>query len=158
MVLPALPGRSSVLLKAQLMRIPLLGTAMRMARFVPVERSRSREAAESSVKAAGDALASGLHILVFPEGTRSLTGRLSPFKRGPFFLAWGAGAPIIPVAVAGTQGMMRKGSFVVHPGLATVTLLPAILPRDFASRDELMSAVERALAAGLPEAMRPLST
>ncbi len=157
-VLPKLPGRSSVMLKKEILRIPLLGTAMRMAKFVPVERSSSREAAQRSVAAAADALQSGLNILVFPEGTRSPTGRLSAFKKGPFFLAREAGAPIVPVAVSGTQGMMRKGSFAVYPGAARVELLPAIYPSQYLTREDLMQAVHRALAAALPEEMRPIST
>ncbi len=156
-VLPSLPGRSSVLLKKELMRIPLLGTAMRMAMFVPVERSSSRDAAQRSVTAAAGALAAGLHILVFPEGTRSVSGRLSAFKKGPFFLARETQAPIVPVAVSGTQGMMRKGSFAVYPGSAKVELLAAIEPRDYATREELMAAVHGALAAALPEEMKPLA-
>src|ERR1700677_744520 len=71
-IFPVLPGQSSVLLKKELMRIPL----MRMAKFVPVERGSRREAAKASVTAAADALRSGLHILIFAEGTRSLDGRL----------------------------------------------------------------------------------
>ena len=157
-VLPCLPGRSSVLLKKELMRIPLLGTAMRMAKFVPVERSHSRDAAQRSVAAAGEALKSGLHILVYPEGTRSISGRLSTFKKGPFFLARETQAPIVPVAVSGTQGMMKKGSFAIAPGAAKVELLPAVYPGDYATREELMAAVHAALAAALPEEMRPIST
>lgn len=156
-VLPSLPGRSSVLLKKELMRIPLLGTAMRMAMFVPVERSSSRDAAQRSVTAAARALTAGLHILVFPEGTRSVSGRLSSFKKGPFFLARETQAPIVPVAVSGTQGMMRKGSFAVYPGSAKVELLAAIEPRDYATREELMAAVHGALAAALPEEMKPIA-
>lgn len=155
-VLPLLPGRSAVLLKKELMRIPLLGTAMRMAKFVPVERSSSREAAQRSVGAAAEALRSGLNILVYPEGTRSLTGRLSTFKKGPFFLARETGAPIVPVAVLGTQGMMRKGSFAISPAAAEVRILRAIEPGDYATREELMVAVRAALAAGLPDEMKPL--
>ena len=156
-VLPVLPGRSSVLLKRELMRIPLLGTAMRMAQFVPVERSSSREAAQRSVAAAAEALRSGLNILVYPEGTRSLTGRLSTFKKGPFFLARETGAPIVPVAVSGTQGMMRKGSFAVYPGAAVVRLLPALRPEDYETREGLMAAVHEALGAALPDEMKPQS-
>ena len=88
--------------------------------------------------AAAEALRSGLHILVFPEGTRSLDGRLSAFKKGPFFLAQRDGAPIVPVAVSGTERMMRKGSFAITPGEARVELLPAIEPGEYATREELM--------------------
>ena len=96
-LLPVLPGQCSVLLKKELMRIPLLGTAMRMAKFVPVERGSVREAAQASVAAAAAALRSGLHMLFFAEGTRSKDGRLAAFKSGPFYLAMETGAPIVPI-------------------------------------------------------------
>jgi 1-acyl-sn-glycerol-3-phosphate acyltransferase len=154
-VLPLLPGRSSVLLKKELMNIPILGRAMRMAKFVPVTRGHSRDAAQTSVEAAADALRSGLHILVYPEGTRSPDGRLSTFKKGPFFLAKETQATIIPIALSGTQTMMRKGSNAIEPGLARVQLLPPIEPSNYATREEVQSAVRNAIAAALPPAMKP---
>src|SRR5271154_5980066 len=154
-VLPLLPGRSSVLLKKELMNIPILGKAMHLAKFVPVERGNRRDAAQASVAAAADALRSGLHILVYPEGTRSVDGRLSTFKKGPFFLAQETKAPIIPVAVSGTQSMMRKGSSAITPGVARIQLLPAIESSDYATREELMRAVRNAIAEALPDEMKP---
>jgi 1-acyl-sn-glycerol-3-phosphate acyltransferase len=154
-VLPLLPGRSSVLLKKELMGIPILGRAMRMGKFVPVSRGHRRDAAQASVEAAADALRSGLHILVYPEGTRSLDGRLSNFKKGPFFLAKETQAPIVPIALSGTQKMMRKGSYAITPGLAKVQLLPAIEPSSYATREELMVAVKSAIAEALPPEMKP---
>src|SRR5580698_9372262 len=154
-VLPLLPGRSSVLLKKELMKIPILGLAMRMGKFVPVERGHRREAAQASVAAAGDALRSGLHILVFPEGTRSRDGRLAAFKKGPFFLAQQTQAPIIPIALSGTQTMMRKGSSAIMPGVARIRLLPAIEPALYGTREELMRAVRKAIADALPAEMQP---
>jgi 1-acyl-sn-glycerol-3-phosphate acyltransferase len=153
--IPLIPGRSSVLLKKELMNIPILGRAMGMAKFVPVERGSRRDAAQASVAAAADALRSGLHMLVYPEGTRSLDGRLSAFKKGPFFLAQETKAPIIPVAVSGTQNMMRKGSSAITPGVARIQLLPAIDPADYETRDELMRAVRNAIAEALPAEMKP---
>jgi 1-acyl-sn-glycerol-3-phosphate acyltransferase len=153
--LPLLPGRSSVLLKQELMGIPILGRAMRMAKFVPVARGSRRDAAQASVEAAAEALRSGLHILVYPEGTRSLDGRLSTFKKGPFFLAQETQAPIIPIALAGTQSMMRKGSTAITPGLARIQVLPAIEPSKYESREELMAAVRSAIAEALPPEMKP---
>ena len=154
-LLPVIPGMTSVLLKKELMRIPVLGTAMRMGKFVPVERGNNREAAKRSVEAAGEALRSGLHMLIFAEGTRSKDGRLANFKRGPFYLAEATGAPIVPVAISGTQTMMRKGSAAITPGVAKIVMLPAIYPAGYGTREELMVAVRGAIAAALPAEMRP---
>ena len=156
-LIPVIPGRCSVLLKSEILKIPILGTAMRMAKFVPVERGSRRDAAQASIAAAADALKSGLHMMVYPEGTRSLDGRLSSFKKGPFFLAQGTGAPVIPVAISGTERMMRKGSAAITPGVATLRFLPAIEPADYATREELMRAVRAAIASALPDEMKPLS-
>ncbi len=157
-VLPLLPGRSSVLLKKELMNIPILGKAMRLAKFVPVERGHRRDAAQASVEAAADALRSGLHILVYPEGTRSRDGRLSTFKKGPFFLAQETEAPIVPIALSGTQTMMHKGSNAILPGLARIQMLPAIEPSNYETREELLLAVRSAIAGALPPEMKPAAT
>jgi len=154
-VLPLLPGRSSVLLKQELMNIPILGKAMRLAKFVPVARGNRRDAAQASVEAAADALRSGLHILVYPEGTRSPDGRLSVFKKGPFFLAQETQAPIIPIALSGTQTMMHKGSNAIVPGLARIQVLSAIEPSAYATREELITSVRSAMADALPPEMKP---
>ena len=154
-VLPLLPGRSSVLLKKELMNIPILGRAMRMGGFVPVERGGRRDAAQASVIAAGEALKSELNILVFPEGTRSVDGRLSSFKKGPFFLAMETQAPIVPIALSGTQTMMHKGSVAIRPGVARIQLLPVIEPSQYASREEILRAVRAAIAEALPPEMKP---
>jgi len=140
-LLPAIPGRTSVFLKRELMKIPLLGTAFRMARYIPVSRGHSRAEAQRSVEAAADALNGGLHIMVFPEGTRSSDGSLLPFKKGAFFLAEETGAPMIPVIISGTERMMPKGALRIIPGEAYVRFLPAIRPQDATSRDDLMQRV-----------------
>jgi 1-acyl-sn-glycerol-3-phosphate acyltransferase len=155
-ILPNLPGRSSVLLKKELMSIPILGMAMRMGKFVPVERGSRRDAAKASVEAAAEALRSGLSILVFPEGTRSTDGRLASFKKGPFFLAEQTGAPIVPIAISGTERMMAKGSAWIVPGVARMRMLQAIDPKAYPTREELMNAVHRAMAEALPAGMKPL--
>jgi 1-acyl-sn-glycerol-3-phosphate acyltransferase len=155
-LLPVLPGMCSVLLKKGLMRIPLLGTAMRLGKFVPVERGSRREAARESVAAAKAALRSGLHVLFFVEGTRSEDGRLGAFKSGPFYLAMETGAPIVPIAISGTEKMMRKHSAAVTPGVAKIQVLPAIDPAGYATRDELMRAARASMVAALPEEMRPV--
>ncbi len=116
------------MLKKSLMKIPLLGTAMRMGKFVPVSRGHSREDARRSVAAAAEALRSGMHITIFPEGTRSPDGRLLPFRKGAFFLAAETGAPLVPVVIHCTAGMMPRDSLRITPGEAVVEFLPARYP------------------------------
>lgn len=144
-LLPRIPGKTSVFLKRELMKIPLLGTAMRMGKFIPVSRGNSREEARQSVEAAEVALNSGLHITVFPEGTRSTDGKLLPFKKGAFFLAEATGTPIIPVVICGTQRMMPKGTRRITPGEASIRFLAPIRPQDSTSREELMERVRTAM-------------
>jgi 1-acyl-sn-glycerol-3-phosphate acyltransferase len=151
-LLPAVPRMTSVMLKKELMKIPLLGTAMRMGKFVPVSRERSREEAMKSVAAAADALRSDMNVLIFPEGTRSSDGHLLPFRKGAFFLAAETGAPIVPVVIHGTARMMGKGSLKVEPGEAVVQFLPARRPADCTTREAMLQMVrsdmERALGHG----------
>ncbi len=154
-IAPLLPGTPSIMLKAELMRIPVLGRAWRLARCVPVERNGGREAAVRSARMAAEVVNSGLSMLIFAEGTRSPDGRLQAFKAGPFHLAQSTGAPIVPIAISGTEGMMRKGSAKVVPGIARVRFLPPIDPANYRVRGELMQAVRSALMEALPESMRP---
>jgi 1-acyl-sn-glycerol-3-phosphate acyltransferase len=151
-LLPAIPGMCSVFLKKSLMKIPFVGIAMRMAKYVPVSRGHSRAEAEQSVAIAADALQSGMHIFIFPEGTRSLDGDLLPFKKGAFFLAAETNVPMVPIIIQGTTEMMRKGSQKVFPGTATVRFLPAVHPKDFANREALMDAVRQQMQAALRRA------
>ena len=123
---------------------------------MPVERSGGREAAVRSVRLAAEVIGSGLSMLIFAEGTRSRTGRLQPFKAGPFHLAQSTGAPIVPIAISGTESMMRKGSARVYLGIARVQFLPAMYSSEYRTRAELIAAVQAAIAGALPENMRPL--
>ena len=151
-LLPAIPGMCSVFLKKSLMKIPFVGIAMRMAKYVPVSRGHSRQEAEQSVAIAADALRSGMHIFIFPEGTRSPDGNLLPFKKGAFFLAADTNAPMVPIVIQGTAQMMRKGSLKIFPGVATVRFLPAIHPQDFTTREDLMDAVRQQMQTALAQA------
>jgi 1-acyl-sn-glycerol-3-phosphate acyltransferase len=153
-LLPLLPGRTSVFLKRSLMKIPLLGYAMHLGDYIPVDRDGRVESAKLSVERAREVMAAGLHVTTFVEGTRSRDGRLLPFKKGPFYLAMETGAPIVPISIWGTESMMKKGSVRVFPGTAHITFHPPLWPKDFATRDELMEATRTAVASGLPEWMR----
>ncbi len=147
-LVPKLPGRTTILVKKELFRIPILGPAMRLANLVPVE------AAIASVQTAVEVLKTGVHMTIFPEGTRSPEGRLLPFKRGPFYLASESGLPIVPVTISGTETMMPKGSSVIHPGTATLTFHAPVDPKQFADKDDLIAVVRAAIASVLPPEQR----
>jgi 1-acyl-sn-glycerol-3-phosphate acyltransferase len=153
-LIPLIPGRTSVFLKRSLMKIPLLGYGMRLAEFVPVDRGGSVEGAQESTARAKVVLAKGIHITTFVEGTRSRDGRLLPFKKGPFYLAMESGAPCIPISISGTESMMRKGSLRIRTGVVRVVFHAPIYPAAVGDRDALMGAVRESIASGLPEHMR----
>ena len=153
LVIPLLPRRTSVLLKKELMKIPILSRAMKMAQFVPVDRS-NREAAITSIGRAVDVLRDGVNISIFPEGTRSRDGKLLPFKKGPFHLAMESGVSIIPVTIHGTEQMMPKGRNTIRPGVAHVIFHAPVSPKDYTSREELTEAVRKMIESSLPAEMR----
>lgn len=152
-VIPLIPRRSSVLVKKEVFRIPILAQAMRMARFVAVDRS-NKEAAIASIQAATDVMKDGINMAVFPEGTRSPDGRLLPFKKGPFHLAMESGVPILPITISGTETMLGKGSWKIKQGTATVVFHPPLYPSAYADREALAQAVKESITSGLPPGMR----
>ena len=110
----ALHPRTHILYKAELNALPLLARAFRVGGFIPVDR-RNKEAALRSIEAGAASLRTGNSFLIFPEGTRSRTAELLPFKKGGFIMAIKGQAPIVPVAVQGGRDAMRKGSRIVRP-------------------------------------------
>lgn len=154
LLLPIIPVRIAVFIKRPLMKIPILGYCMHVARFIPVDRRGDVEAARTSVQTALAVLQSGISVASFVEGTRSPNGHLLPFKKGPFYLAMEAQAPIIPVSIYGTEAMLPKGSLAIRKGTAHITFHKPILPADYPDRNALMQAVRDAIASGLPEWMR----
>lgn len=116
----ALHPRLKVMYKVELARgLPLLERAFRLGGFVPVNR-QERESARVAVDEGARKLKAGHSFLIFPEGTRSRTGALLPFKKGGFVMAIKAQVPIVPVAVSGGMGAMRKGTAIVRPVRMTV--------------------------------------
>ncbi|PYX84208.1 MAG: 1-acyl-sn-glycerol-3-phosphate acyltransferase [Acidobacteria bacterium] len=144
-VIPAVPKRTSVLVKKEVFRIPVLATAMRMGQLVPVDRT-DRDSAITSLKRAEDVLALGVNMTVFPEGTRSNTGEMLPFKKGPFYMALEAGVPVLPMTILGTRAIWPKGSMAIKPGTATVVFHSPIHPNNFPDREALMEAVRTSIA------------
>lgn len=110
----ALHPRMHILYKHELDAIPILTRAFRLGGFIPIER-RNREAALRSIEAGAASIRSGNSFLIFPEGTRSRTGELLPFKKGGFMMALKAQAPVVPVAISGGLAAMHRGSRIIRP-------------------------------------------
>jgi 1-acyl-sn-glycerol-3-phosphate acyltransferase len=106
--------RLRVLYKAELRKLPILVRAWDLAGFVPLERS-NRDQSLPAIDRAAEAIREGNSFLIFPEGTRSRSGQLLPFKKGGFIMAIKGGAPVVPVAITGAREAMKKGSFVIQP-------------------------------------------
>lgn len=141
--------RLRVLYKAELRKLPILVRAWDLAGFVPLERG-NRDQSLPAIDRAAEALREGNSFLIFPEGTRSRTGQLLPFKKGGFIMAIKGQAPVVPVAITGAREAMRKGSFVIQPVTVNVRFGPPVESAgiNLDDRDRLAAAV-RARIEGL---------
>jgi 1-acyl-sn-glycerol-3-phosphate acyltransferase len=111
--------RLRIVYKAELRRLPILVRAWDLAGFVPLERGNPAQSLPAIEQAAA-ALREGNSFLIFPEGTRSRTGALLPFKKGGFVMALKAQVPVVPTAIRGTRHAMRKGSLIIRPATIEV--------------------------------------
>ena len=148
----ALHRRLHFLYKAELHKFPIMGTVFDAGGFVPIERS-DRESAMRSIAAGAESLKAGNSFLIFPEGTRSRTGDLLPFKKGGFIMAIGAQTPVVPVAISGGRAAMRKGSPIVRPVKVTVRIGKPVPTTGLTldDRDELIALVRGEVAKLLRE-------
>jgi 1-acyl-sn-glycerol-3-phosphate acyltransferase len=141
--------------KVELFRIPIFGEAAHQAGFIAVDRS-NRKQAMKSLQVAKDTIASGVHVWIAPEGTRSRTGELLPFKKGGFNLALEAGLPVLPMTIAGTKNALHANDVrSVRDAKVHVTISPPLQASDYAEGDlktrraALMADVRRAIESGL---------
>lgn len=140
--------------KRELFGVPIFGNALRAAGFVEIDRA-DRNAAIRNLEQARSLLRAGTHVWIAPEGTRSTTGHLGPFKKGAFYLALDAELPILPVTLSGTRNVLPAHGLLSSAGARVkVTIHPKIDPRPFASRgkpgrEDLVETVRRVLEDGL---------
>ena len=147
MALAAIHPRLKILYKAELRgAMPVLRNAFDLVGFVPIERG-NREQSARAIDRAAEALAAGDSFMIFPEGTRSRSGKLLPFKKGGFIMAIKGRAPIVPVAVQGAEAAMRKGSPVIRPVTVRVRIGEPIAVEDleFKDRNVLIDRTRRAI-------------
>lgn len=157
-LLAAVPQSVKFLAKRELMSWPLFGRVLRAAGHLPLDRGDLRHASAAYDEAAVK-IRLGTSAAVFAEGTRTRTGALLPFKRGPFVLAIRAGVPVVPTWIGGTFEMLPRGSLRPRPGDVVVRLGRPIPTDDLAhqDRERLCREAEEAvalLAEGGPAAQR----
>ena len=137
-----IPQPIRVILKKEGFRIPFVGLGMKLVGFIPVDRKSIRGGKQSMDRAALLIKEKGFSFLIFPEGTRSLDGRLQPFKRGGFFIAIDSQVPIVPITIKGTYELMPKGSFFAKKGTVKVIFHPSVPVQGF-DRDSLPGLLDR---------------
>lgn len=126
-----IPQPIRVILKKEVFRIPFVGLGMKLVGFIPVDRKSIRGGKQSMDRAAHLIKEKGFSFLIFPEGTRSLDGRLQPFKRGGFFIAIDSQVPIVPITIKGTYELMPKASFFAKKGTVKVVFHPPVPVQGF---------------------------
>jgi 1-acyl-sn-glycerol-3-phosphate acyltransferase len=146
-----IPQSIRVILKKEAFRIPVIGLAMRLVGFIPVDRKGLRGGKKSIDRATRTIKEKGNSFLIFPEGTRSRDGKLQLFKRGGFFLALNSQVPVAPVSIQGTFELMPKKSFFIKKGNVRIVFHPLVPVHEF-NRDtlpRLMDRVRDAVKSGL---------
>jgi 1-acyl-sn-glycerol-3-phosphate acyltransferase len=151
-----IPRNVRLILKKELRKVPLLGLIMEMGGFVFIDR-KDRIQSVGGMKQAVRQLQQGHSFLIYPEGTRTRTGELGPFKKGPFIMAIESGTPIMPISVKGSYEIMPPNRFRVRPGTVVITFHPPIATNRLllADREELTERVRETISAALAEVDAP---
>jgi 1-acyl-sn-glycerol-3-phosphate acyltransferase len=140
--------------KRELTWIPFFGWALAAGGHVIIDRSR-RERAVKSLARAAERVRTGTNVIIFPEGTRSPSGKLTEFKSGGFHLAIQAGVPILPITVSGSRHITPKRSLRIEPGRIRVRYGTPIPTRGLGTddrsqlKDAVRAAIERGFDPGL---------
>jgi 1-acyl-sn-glycerol-3-phosphate acyltransferase len=135
--------------KEELGRIPVFGWALKTGGYVMIKRGQNREALQSMLQAV-TTLQKGKSIHIFPEGTRSETGEILPFKRGAFIIAQKAGVPVLPVTIIGSHLITPKKSLKINRGKIRLIISKPIEPGQYRNAEELMSETYRIISKNMP--------
>lgn len=144
LMISTLPCHPVFVAKRELAQVPFLGWVIWLAGFIFIDR-RNQASARRSLHLAAERIREGQAIVAFPEGTRSLDGRLLPFKMGAFALAFEAGVPVIPFAIQGGPGILPKGTWQVKGGPYRITVGRLLESADFPNAAALRAESETAV-------------
>lgn len=135
------------LMKAELRKVPFVGTGCKAAGHIFIDR-RNTKAALESLKNVEKQLVNGVSTVIFPEGTRSLNGEVGRFKRGAFQIAWDLGLPVIPLSLDGCYEVLPKGKPFVYRAPVHMHIGEPIDLKQFSDPNEAIEAVRNAVIAG----------
>lgn len=120
-VIAGIPDQIRIVYKKELHWVPLFGWGLKFGSYIAIDRGRGAKA-QKSLEQAIHKIRNGESVLLFAEGTRTLDGKLQPFKRGAFHIAVRAGVPVIPLTINGSYRILPKHTIRVHPGTVELTL------------------------------------
>jgi 1-acyl-sn-glycerol-3-phosphate acyltransferase len=148
-VVAVLPVRARFVAKKELFLVPFFGWAIRTLGHIRLDRQNLKQALTAYQVAARTLVEQRMHVVVFPEGTRSRSGELLPFKKGPAVLAIAAGVTVVPCYCAGTFGILPKGSILVRPRPVQVLFGPPLdaAGLTYEDRDAFTARLRDAIAA-----------
>jgi 1-acyl-sn-glycerol-3-phosphate acyltransferase len=137
-------------MKMELRKVPIIGGGCARIQHVYIDRS-DPEKAIASLKAARTQLVNGTSIVFFPEGTRSRTDQMLPFKKGAFRMAVDLQLPVLPITLRNTGQLMRKWGFEAKPGTIDMVIHPPIPVDDLCDDDvpKLMQQAREVIQSGI---------
>ena len=146
-----IPYKIVFLAKKELFRIPVFGWAMQAAGMIKIDRQNPERARKSVDEAVHRLIHSSFSTLIYPEGTRSETGDLLPFKKGGFILAIRSQLPIVPVTIIGAGDVLSKGSFTINQGQIKVIISKPISTRNLEvnNKEELIESCRNTIMKNL---------
>jgi 1-acyl-sn-glycerol-3-phosphate acyltransferase len=151
----SLPVDLRFIFKKSLLYVPVLGQAIHFMGMVPIDRSNMHKATES-LRNAGRQIRAGSHVLIFPEGTRTRTGNLLPFKKGGFYLAIQEKIDIVPISINNSQSVGGVNSILIRTGCVKVRIHPPVRTSEFnlETRHALIRRVRETIDSGLEGSYR----
>ncbi len=137
------------MMKKSLRKIMLVGYTCQKCGHIFVDRS-SPTAIRRTIETAEKRLRDGMSLVVFPEGARTFTGKMGPFKKGAYQLALEFHLPLVPVTIDGSFGIMPRTRYVPRPGRIVLTIhKPIAPPADEAARAEVIEQTRQAIESSL---------
>jgi 1-acyl-sn-glycerol-3-phosphate acyltransferase len=142
--------------KKELLKVPILGSAISVAGHIALDR-KDRASGLQAVKKGINWLKNGIHLITFPEGTRSRDGRLLRFKNGAFKMAVKAGAPVVPISIVNAHKVMPPDWMMPYRssrGIAKVIVHDPVETEGKTEHD-VAEEVRKAIISGLPPEQQP---